>query len=231
MDLIEGEISNPIAHWYYAHKYNAIRKYLNLESSKSQTIVDIGAGSALFSLALLRENKNLHCLAIDTGYDVAESCDSDNRISYFKDGSGKFGEIYLLTDVLEHVPNDVSVLQFYATTAPTGAKFVITVPAFMSLWSGHDVYLKHYRRYNISQIEKCVIDSGLKVLDSKYLFSSIFLPIWLLRKLPASRKIKTQMREHGRFLNALLLLFLKTELITGRFLPFGISVIVLAEKQ
>ena len=54
MDLIETGVKNPIHHWYYAHKFNFILKSALFKSKESISLVDIGAGSALFSKELLK---------------------------------------------------------------------------------------------------------------------------------------------------------------------------------
>jgi len=231
MDLSEVGISNPIEHWYYAHKYRSILKLLSADILNSKTLVDVGAGSALFSLAILQNYVHLNCQAIDTGYNFKELHNQSYRISYFNSGDGRVGDLYLFTDVLEHVLDDVSLLGSYVNTAPIGARFVVTVPALMTLWSGHDVFLKHFRRYKKSELEDCITSSGLEVIKSNYLYTPLFLPIWIRRKLPLSKKIEGQLRDYGYFLNQFLIFLLKFDYMFGKIFPFGVSVIVLAEKQ
>ena len=50
----------------------------------------------------------------------------------------------------------------------------------MSLWSGHDIFLKHYRRYTLNQMKSVIGESGLKIIESKYLYSTIFAVVWLI---------------------------------------------------
>jgi hypothetical protein len=54
MDLLEGDLSNPIDHWYYAHKFRVIEKLIGDDLISPTHLIDVGAGSALFSLALLK---------------------------------------------------------------------------------------------------------------------------------------------------------------------------------
>ena len=54
-----------------------------------------------------------------------------------------------MMDVLEHVSDDVGLVREYAKRAKPGTRFVVSVPAFMWLWSGHDVFLEHHRRYTL----------------------------------------------------------------------------------
>jgi hypothetical protein len=51
-------------------------------------------------------------------------------------------------DVLEHLEHDVRALSALISAAKPGAFFLITVPADMRLWSGHDEVFGHYRRYD-----------------------------------------------------------------------------------
>ena len=55
MDLLEGNLTDPIGHWYYAHKLRSITKQINVDLTKAELLVDVGAGSALFSLEMRRK--------------------------------------------------------------------------------------------------------------------------------------------------------------------------------
>jgi hypothetical protein len=230
MDLIETQMKEPIKHWYYAHKYNSIRELILSDLVKANVLIDVGAGSALFSHEILKFAHQLECFAIDTGYEVPVSVDSINRITYLQEANHIGADIYLLTDVLEHVPNDVELLSSYVDSAPVGALFVITVPAFMSLWSGHDVYLKHFTRYRKKTLSACAIEAGLIIESVKYLYVPLFPIAWFLRKLNSSKKEQSQMRDHGRFANEVASFVLKFDSILARFFPFGISIIMSARK-
>lgn len=230
MDLLEGHLNDPIKHWYYSHKFRAIHNLIRDEISAANLLVDVGAGSALFSLELTKTSPKLKVIAVDVGYEFPEIVDAENRIKYVQDGQGVSAEIYLFNDVLEHVPNDVEMLSEYVASAPVNSKFVITVPAFMSLWSGHDVFLKHFRRYKRPEINQVIQLSGLEVLQSQYLYAPLFPLAWIVRKLPKSQGVKSQMKDHGITINNAMLFFLKLDFLLSKISPFGISIIVLAEK-
>lgn len=231
MDLIESNLAHPLEHWYYAHKFDSIKKVIGSEVQGKKTLIDVGAGSALFSLELLRTVPDLFVIAIDTGYDLLESIDSSGKITYKQNGSGVSGDLYLFTDVLEHVDNDLVFLSDYVRGAPMGSKFAITVPAFMSLWSGHDVFLKHYRRYRRKEIVDVVSSSGLEVTTARYLYVLLFPIAWTIRKLPKSREYSSQMKDHGFIVNSLVKSILKLDSFFSKFVPFGISLLVIAEKK
>jgi 2-polyprenyl-3-methyl-5-hydroxy-6-metoxy-1,4-benzoquinol methylase len=231
MDLLENGISNPIDHWYYEHKFRFIHRLIQCELSNKNLLVDVGAGSAIFSLELIKSYPKLHVVAVDIGYELSEVVDVENRITYRQVGEGISAEIYLFNDVLEHVPNDLEVLSKYVSSAPINSKFIVTVPAFMSLWSGHDVFLKHYRRYRKREINRVIEASGLKVIKSQYLYVPLFSLAWIVRKLPKSQHITSQMKDHGKTINSAMLVILKLDQLFSKFSPFGVSIITLAEKS
>jgi hypothetical protein len=73
---------------------------------------------------------------------------------------------------------------------PPDASFLITVPAFQWMWSEHDIYLGHQRRYTIREVEHLLSRAGLVQLCSSYFFAFV-LPLAaaarLGQKLSASR--------------------------------------------
>jgi hypothetical protein len=196
----------------------------------ASTLIDVGAGSAVFSLELLKESPKLNCFAIDPGYVVEKEVDLVRRITYLKESQKEIGDIYLFTDVLEHVANDRALLKSYVDTAPINSKFVITVPAFMSLWSGHDVFLKHFRRYRMREIRNTISECGLNVKKSQYLYVPLFPIAWFVRRLPQAHYKRSQLKNHGAVLNTTALWILRLDSLLSRIFPFGISILILAEK-
>ena len=86
MDLIEGGLDNSIEHWYYSHKFKQLLKLIENEFDVPRKLIDVGAGSALFSITLLELFPKLSIIAIDTGYEEAQAELSSQRITYLKNG-------------------------------------------------------------------------------------------------------------------------------------------------
>jgi hypothetical protein len=84
----------------------------------------------------------------------------------------------LLMDVIEHVPDDVEFLNELLRRDFVGpdSTLIVTVPAYPSLFSAHDVFLRHYRRYSMSGLRQTLTRAGLRAIESGHLFSSL-LPI------------------------------------------------------
>ena len=100
----------------------------------------------------------------------------------------------------------------------------------MSLWSSHDVYLGHFRRYRRSELEKVVASAGLKIESSHYLFSSLLPVVYLLRRLGYRKNSGSNMTEMPRSVNSILLRIHQFENRFIRNSLFGLSVVLVANK-
>jgi hypothetical protein len=229
VDLIETGVKNPIKHWYYAHKFSFIGKSQLFQLNVSNSLVDIGAGSALFSKELLKRGMITKSVAVDTGYPI-EYDDLNFAISYRHTINYSGYTHFLLTDVLEHIADDLTFLKDIVSKADPASSFIITVPALMSLWSGHDVYLKHYRRYTKSNLQSLIEESGLEVLSVRYTYTTIFPIAYIQRKWFGSREVHSQMKDNS-FLVRWVLKFLLSPDKWLSFLPFGVSLYLEAVKN
>jgi hypothetical protein len=111
-----------------------------------------------------------------------------------------------MIDVLEHVDDDLDLITSYMNEAPTDALLLISVPAFAFLWSGHDIFLEHKRRYTLPQVESLVRRAGLEVVRGRYFFASVFPLVALMRvydrlRLAAGRAPKSSLTQHSMFVN------------------------------
>jgi hypothetical protein len=86
-----------------------------------------------------------------------------------------------MMDVLEHVDDDMNFLSQYTYLMPLEGWILITVPAFQFLWSGHDEFLEHRRRYTLGALEAMVQTAGLHIVDIRYFFGLLFPIVALLR--------------------------------------------------
>lgn len=91
-------------------------------------------------------------------------------------------------DVLEHLPDDVSVLhQLRSLLAPNGA-LLLTVPAHMKLWSYFDEASHHQRRYSMSEMSGKLSDAGFHVEYVTPFMASLLPFVWLGRRLSTFRR-------------------------------------------
>jgi hypothetical protein len=229
MDLIEGDLIHPIKHWYYRHKFSFISMSDFWNHDSKISLVDIGAGSALFSKELVRMEKVDKSVAVDTGYSE-DFDDRESGISYRREIEYPGFTHFLLTDVLEHIQDDCSFLKEIVSNSDRGSAFMITVPAHMSLWSGHDVYLNHFRRYTKASLQKLVLEAGLNVKTIRYTYSTVFPIAYVQRKLLGKKSSNSQMKDHGWFIGCVLRILLIPDRRLS-FLPFGVSLYLEARND
>jgi len=237
MDLKESDVLGDLVgqHWYYRSKAAAVLRYLH--GTKVQRILDVGAGSGFFTKHLLQHSSASIGICVDTGY----PCDREEQwfgksVLFQRSCDTVDADLVLFMDVLEHVDDDAGLLLEYAAKVPCGSNFLMTVPAFQWLWSGHDVFLDHRRRYHIQRLESAVTKAGLEVVRSSYYFG-IVLPIAAGVRLaeritnPTGIEPKGQLKKHGWVANSLLLSLCLAELPLLRVNRLGgLSVFCLAFK-
>ncbi len=79
-------------------------------------------------------------------------------------------------DCLEHIADDVGSLARMRTILAPDGKIVVTVPAYQWLWSAHDVFLQHHRRYSRATPTACADEAGYRIERITY-FNTLLLPL------------------------------------------------------
>lgn len=214
-------------HWYYRSKQLALDSLLRRVPYKH--VLDIGAGSAVFSKHLLT-NGAASAICVDPAYESErEEFFCGKPIRYSRDVKPSDADLVLMMDVLEHVDDDVGLVRASMQGAAPGAFAVISVPAFPSLFSAHDRFLEHKRRYRLRSLEGVVRAAGLKVITARYFFAMILPLVATLRLLEKSVPAKSSLMPHPRPVNDLVTLAHRIELPFFRFNRMGgLSVFCLA---
>jgi 2-polyprenyl-3-methyl-5-hydroxy-6-metoxy-1,4-benzoquinol methylase len=233
MDLKEEDIlgADIGRHWYYRAKAAALRRAVGPLGPRR--LLDVGAGSGFFSRHLLTEGGAESALCVDIGY-AKDRDDSvlGKPVLYRRDCGPTDCDLVLMMDVLEHVVDDSGLVRHYAGKVPSGAHFLATVPAFGFLWSGHDVFLEHQRRYRLREIEETMRKAGLTIVAGSYYFGFIF-PLAAAVRLAARTEPtpRSSLKRHGALTNRLLSTVCAAEL---PLFPVnrlaGLSAFVLAKK-
>jgi len=156
--------------------------------------------------------------------------------------AGQF-DLVCLFDVLEHLQNDVRVLQIIKGVLSQSGVLLLTVPAHPSLWSYFDEASHHCRRYEMGELKSKLVGTGYRVEYITYYMASIFPLVWLGRRVRSLARRKATPDVDGSKalasgelrvvpgVNGLLafLLSLEAPLIAGRWhLPIGTSLLVVA---
>jgi trans-aconitate methyltransferase len=229
--LLRGNVQN---HWYYRSKAKAVEQLLR--GISPTTLMDVGAGSGFFSRVLLANSSAVEAWCIDSNYEADTDIVENGKNIHFRSSVGSIdADLVLLMDVLEHVDDDVGLLREYVEKVSANATFLISVPAFQFMWSGHDIFLEHKRRYTLARLESVVAAAGLRVQQSKYFYAAVF-PLAMLIRLPnrffgSKGRPASDMKSHSRFVNALLYGLCRIELaLVRRNRWFGLTVFCVAKR-
>lgn len=142
-------------------------------------------------------------------------------------------DLVVATDVIEHVAAEQQALRELLRVAAPDGVMLLTVPAYMWLWSEEDVNLHHQRRYTRRRLRQAVTAAGWEPLFSTYFNSLLLPPIALAKKIrrpgaddadlartPAAldRPLSLPMRLEARLIRA------------GVSLPAGVSVGIVCRR-
>lgn len=150
-------------------------------------------------------------------------------------GEGTFAAAVAM-DVLEHIPDDRAAAQEIARVLVPGGLLFATVPAYPSLWSGHDVALMHQRRYVAPGFKALLCGAGLELVHLTYTVSTIFPAVWLIRagrrRFAASAAPKADVAHLPAIANKLLRAGqgIENSVSLRTRLPFGLSLLAVARK-
>ncbi|MEZ5896136.1 MAG: methyltransferase domain-containing protein, partial [Parvularculaceae bacterium] len=186
MDLKEEQAigGDPASHWYYIAKGRAIKALLGvgLGADKRRSVLDVGAGSGVFSHMLVRDGIAQRAVCVDPNYDAATiNTRSDERIRFVHNVTATDADTVLMIDVIEHVDDDVALIRDYARIVNPGTQFILSVPAFDFLWSEHDDFLEHRRRYTLDRLRASVVAAGLQPVETRYFFGMLFPAVAAMR--------------------------------------------------
>jgi SAM-dependent methyltransferase len=217
-------------HWWYAGRRAMVRR--ELAGLPAGRALDIGCGSGGNSdvlrrlgwqVAALDYSEEATAAARRRGLAVVRG---DARTLPFADQEF---DLVMSTDSWEHVEEDDRVAaEAHRVLRPGGALFV-AVPAGMDLWSGHDVALGHYRRYEKDQLVRLVEDAGFRV-DDVFGWNVLLRPVARARR---SRRTTSQSEMEP--VNPVVNAGLRTVVALESVLPVrrrrGISLVLRATKR
>jgi hypothetical protein len=145
-----------------------------LKKIKLHSLADIGAGDKFFTKKLLKICSG-EIYAIDSGYTEDEKEEAGiiclNNITSLPENSV---ECLIMMDILEHIENDEKFLGEVLKKLMDGGILLITVPAWQLLFSEHDKFLKHYRRYNKKGLSTLLKQSNIIIKRIHYFYTSLF---------------------------------------------------------
>ncbi len=160
-------------HWWFATRTRAILTYLDMYAGApggQRLVLDVGCGAGNMAHHLRHYGRymgvdvNPRPLRVAHERRLTVSQGSADALPY-KDASF---DLVALLDTVEHVPNETGVFAEAYRVLKPGGKLLVTVPAFMFLWSKNDVLNRHQRRYTRPELIRKIEEHGFRVLRSSY---------------------------------------------------------------
>ncbi|UCH63825.1 MAG: class I SAM-dependent methyltransferase [Fidelibacterota bacterium] len=130
--------------------------------------LDFGAGSGTFAIPLHAKGLRITCVEPDKHLLEklqAAGLEAYHSLDQIPDQSCEY--VYSL-NVLEHVPDDDSILKEIFLKLIPGGRLFIFVPAFNLLYSSMDRKVGHLRRYNLQSILKKIKMAGFRSEEAAY---------------------------------------------------------------
>lgn len=239
------------SHWWFASRVRALNAVMEriLPQKSDFRLLDVGcgAGNMIHHLSEYGQVKGLEIdarpveKAHERGYDV-EQFDATQPMPF---DPGTFDAVTAL-DVIEHNQDDMAILTDSYRILKPGGHIIITVPAFMWLWTHNDDLNAHFRRYTAGELKQKLTQASFKIRRVSYNNFFVFPLAATLLLLRRSADAKQELASHhvddeeyqvemepaSPPVNAVLTLVGQVEAMLIRYinLPVGTSLIAIAEK-
>jgi SAM-dependent methyltransferase len=229
-------------HWWFLGKRRMLRPHLRSALTEPGAIVvEIGCGTGANLALLERDFARARPLGLDRDPHALELCRGRALGAglVLADGSrlpfrARSVDCLVALDFIEHVDDDRALIREFARVLRAGGVLIASVPAYPALWSKHDEFLHHKRRYRTGELEAKFVEAGFNIRRQNG-FNFLLLPLIALvrtiRRKSASAP-STDFFELPRPVNAALagLFVLEDWLVRAVGVPFGTSFFVRAEK-
>ena len=230
-------------HWWFVARRDVIQSFMKVQMNESSTskVLEIGCGVG-GNVGLLSQSGNY--LGIDMHKPAIDYC-SEKFPQYnfycarvedipHEFSSNKFDSIYIL-DVLEHIDDQLAILKSTQHHLTQNGKILLTVPAFEFLWSPHDDFVHHVRRYTKNGLKKTLEEAGYKVERISY-FNSILFPLALIQRLGMrlmKKELSTHLSTPLAVVNWLFRVIFGQEawILKHTNLPVGLSIMAVVSKK
>jgi SAM-dependent methyltransferase len=234
-------------HWWYRGRRRIVEDELaRLPLKPAARVLDAGCGSgrlldeltAYGSVSGLDMNPASVATARERGHE-----DVQEGVVEALPWQDETFDLITCLDVVEHTADDrVSLRELRRVLRPEG-RLLITVPAYQALWSSHDVFNRHYRRYDRGMLRAAAADADLTIERMTYFNSLLLPPAAAVRLLQRRRlrgldangngKHRSDVELTPQWLSSTLELPLRLEaawLRGGRTLPGGLSLLALLRR-
>jgi SAM-dependent methyltransferase len=223
-------------HWWFAGRRKILSHLIaELRLPTNARLLEVGSGTG-GNLQMLSAFGHVSAMEMDatarsicsqkTGgrFDVRPGF-CPNNIPF----AGEKFDLICMFDVLEHIDEDVATLAALKELLADGGQILVTVPAYHWLWSAHDEFLHHKRRYSSAEFRQKIAAADYRLTRISY-FNTMLFPIAALVRLK-DRLLGNTTPTGGSTplwpLNQVLTMLFSSErfFLTRVNLPFGVSLL------
>jgi trans-aconitate methyltransferase len=184
-------------HWWWRAREEFLMTAIGqLELPEQPSVFDIGCGDGLFFKRLSQLGGTVEGLEADATLISSTNPQREQiHCGPFDDTFRPARRYSLVTmlDVLEHLPKPAEAMRKAASMLEPEGKLVVTVPAFLSLWTSHDEINHHFTRYTKPTLMPLVMEARLEVLRLQYFFHWLvplkIITRWKEKVLPSKRAL------------------------------------------
>lgn len=194
--MVQQNLKNNLMEWNKFSRYSAWMYHM-YQKHVGQKILDIGGGiGTAISFYITTDKQVLSTELFDDNVRIMNERFSDFknfkaiRSDIVKDDFAEYGKFdtIIMINVLEHIEDDVFVLQKLKDLLTDNGKIIICVPALEFLYCNMDKNVGHYRRYKKGELKQKAQKVGLNILEDKYMNFLGIIPYWLKGKLSKNQK-------------------------------------------
>ncbi len=228
-------------HWWFVARRKLIEAVIQkLELGKDSLIMDAGCGngdnlaflSKYGAVVAMERDANAFAKAQTRGIGEVLKGDLPNNIHV---DVRKDNDLIVLLDVLEHIDDDAGSLKALSGCVKENGNLVLTVPAYQFLWTIRDEQHHHKRRYTANRLKELIENNGWDVKYISY-FNTFLFPLALIDRIKQKMfptEQDSDLKMPPKFINAMFekIFSFESKIINKIAFPFGLSIIVIAEKN
>lgn len=200
-------------------------------------VLEIGAGIGTITAHLAPGRELVTALEIDPfyvrrlknrfrGQPHVEPYQGDVALADWRELAARRFDTIVLSNVLEHIPDDASAVQTFAKVLPAGGALIIFVPALPQLFGTLDEAVGHHRRYTPASLRAVLEQNGFEVEELRFM-NLVGIPGWALNGQLLKRRVlpPLQLRLYDRLAPTLASLEARGKL------PIGLSLLAVGRRR
>jgi 2-polyprenyl-3-methyl-5-hydroxy-6-metoxy-1,4-benzoquinol methylase len=224
-------------HWWWRARAELIIETLQrLRPSGWKYILDVGCGDGLL-FPRLRQFGMVE--GIEPSLRATNASNADGNCIYTCSFDQNFRpphkySLILMLDVLEHLQDPIGALRHAGELLEPNGTILITVPAFMTLWTNHDVLNHHFTRYTKGGLRQLAVRAGLRVMEARYFFHWMYAAKFIVHVFEHAFHPEAKLPHIPRaWINRSLYMISRAEqkILSKLPIPIGSSLMAVVERQ